>query len=121
LRYVCIVSSNLDEFFEVRFADCLEASRQSNSGVATADLVSLSEAAHALIDEQYRAFNEEVMPALAAQGFRIVNHADRNPAERRWVAEFFENEVQPLLVPSASIRRIGSRRSPTSRSTSSPG
>ena len=29
LRYVCIVSSNLDEFFEVRFADCLEASRKA--------------------------------------------------------------------------------------------
>ena len=34
LRYVSIVSSNIDEFFEVRFADCLEASRQPGSGVS---------------------------------------------------------------------------------------
>ena len=27
LRYICIVASNLDEFFEVRFADVLEAAR----------------------------------------------------------------------------------------------
>src|SRR5260221_14378708 len=34
LRYVCIVSSNMDEFFEVRFADYLEAARRSGSGVS---------------------------------------------------------------------------------------
>jgi polyphosphate kinase len=99
LRYVCIVSSNLDEFFEVRFADCLEASRQPGTGTTAADIEALAAAAHDLIDAQYAAFNDEVMPALAAQGIRIVNHADRNDAERRWVARFFEDQVRPLLVP----------------------
>ncbi len=99
LRYVCIVSSNLDEFFEVRFADCLEASRQPGTGTTAADIDALAAAAHALIDAQYAAFNDEVMPALAARGIRIVNHADRNEAERRWVARFFEDQVRPLLVP----------------------
>ena len=78
LRYVCIVSSNLDEFFEVRFADTLEASRRPGTGVSDADIEALAAAAHALIDEQYRVFNDEVMPALGASGIRIVNHADRN-------------------------------------------
>src|SRR5450432_3629315 len=99
LRYVCIVSSNLDEFFEVRFADCLEASRQPGTGTTAADIDALAAAAHALIDGQYAVFNDEVMPALAAQGIRILNHADRNDAERRWVARFFEDQVRPLLVP----------------------
>ena len=99
LRYVCIVSSNLDEFFEVRFADCLEASRQPNTGTTAADIDALAAAAHALIDAQYAVFNDEVMPALSAQGIRILNHADRNDAERRWVARFFEDQVRPLLVP----------------------
>src|SRR3954462_923951 len=83
LRYVCIVSSNLDEFFEVRMADHLEAARQS-SGVS--DLASLSQAACDLINEQYAVFNDEVMPALARHGIRVVSHADRNAAQRRWVA-----------------------------------
>src|SRR5437870_8281495 len=39
------------------------------------------------------------MPALAERGIRILNHADRNGAERRWVSAFFEAEVRPLLVP----------------------
>ncbi|MEP6740450.1 MAG: polyphosphate kinase 1, partial [Caldimonas sp.] len=99
LRYVCIVSSNLDEFFEVRFADCLEASRQPGTGITAADIEALAAAAHALIDEQYAIFNDEVMPALAGNGIRIRNHADRNEAERRWVERFFEAQVRPLLVP----------------------
>src|SRR5438309_11791678 len=84
LRYVCIVSSNLDEFFEVRFADCLEASLKPNSGVTAADIASIAAAAHALVDAQYAVFNDEVMPALAAERIRILNHADRDDGERRW-------------------------------------
>src|SRR5437763_10839709 len=61
LRYVCIVSSNLDEFFEVRFADCLEGAKKVNSGTTGADLEALAAAARALVDEQYAIFNDEVM------------------------------------------------------------
>ena len=99
LRYVCIVSSNLDEFFEVRFADNLEASRRPGTGVTAADIQALAASAHALIDEQYAVFNDEVMPALEASGIRIVNHTDRTEAERRWVDRLFEAQVRPLLVP----------------------
>ncbi len=99
LRYVCIVSSNMDEFFEVRFADVLEAARISRSEVARRELATVAQAAHELIDDQYAAFNDEVMPALAREGIVLVNHADRDPAQRRWVDEFFEREVRPLLVP----------------------
>jgi polyphosphate kinase len=99
LRYVCIVSSNLDEFFEVRFADSLEASRRPGTGVGAADIDALAASVHALIDTQYAIFNDEVMPALQASGIRIINHADRGEAERRWVDRFFESQVRPLLVP----------------------
>jgi polyphosphate kinase len=99
LRYICIVSSNMDEFFEVRFADTLEAARQPGSGVTAGDLEAVAGDAHALVDEQYRCFNHEVMPALEEHGIRILNHADRDPAQREWVAQFFVREVQPLLVP----------------------
>ena len=99
LRYICIVSSNLDEFFEVRFADLLEAVSTGKDGVTHRDVERVAIAAHALIDEQYGIFNEAVMPALAAQGIVILNHADRNEAQRRWVGRFFEREVRPLLMP----------------------
>lgn len=99
LRYVTIVSSNLDEFFEVRVADYIEAVRQPGSGITQADLDAVARAAHELIDEQYQVFNDEVMPALALEGIVVLNHAQRNPAQRAWVEKFFEAQVQPLLVP----------------------
>ena len=99
LRYVCIVSSNMDEFFEVRFADYLEAARRPGAGVSSRDLASVAADAHALIDDQYAVFNDDVAPKLKGEGIVILNHADRDDAQRRWVANFFEREVRPLLVP----------------------
>src|ERR1700761_3862919 len=99
LRYVTIVSSNLDEFFEVRFADALEAARMPGAGDALRDLILISAEAHALIEEQYAVFNEQVMPSLGLHGIRVVNHAERSEGQREWVARFFERGVRPLLVP----------------------
>ncbi len=99
LRYVTIVSSNLDEFFEVRFADYLEAVRDQDTAEARRELEALAVSAHAIIDEQYALFNEKVMPALARAGLVILNHAERSAAQRRWVAQFFEEQVRPLLLP----------------------
>jgi polyphosphate kinase len=99
LRYVTIVSSNLDEFFEVRVADIIEATRQPGSGVSRTDLASVAEAAHELIDEQYALFNEVLSPALLAEGIIVLNHAERDAVQRKWVARFFETQVRPLLVP----------------------
>ena len=99
LRYICIVSSNLDEFFEVRFADMLDAASDPGDSVTRHDIERVGRAAHALIDQQYAIFNEQLTPALAAHSIIVLNHADRNAAQRRWVAKFFDREVRPLLVP----------------------
>src|SRR4249920_3170358 len=74
LRYVCIVSSNIDEFFEVRFADFLEAYRQPGAGVSQRDLHAVAAEAHRLINDQYAVFNDELMPLLQQQGIVILNH-----------------------------------------------
>ena len=99
LRYVCIVSSNLDEFFEVRFADYIEAARRPGAGVSKRDLESVAADAHTLIDEQYALFNDEVMPQLAREGIVILSHLERDEGQRRWVDAFFQKQVKPLLVP----------------------
>src|SRR5438552_3504172 len=98
LRYICIVSSNLDEFFEVRLADYIEAAREG-AGVSRRDLETVAADAHALIDDQDAAFNDEVMPLLERAGIVILNHAVRDEAQRRWVDQFFQKQVRPLLVP----------------------
>jgi polyphosphate kinase len=105
LRYVTIVSSNLDEFFEIRLAEYItayiEAKHKPPAAAPDDALASIAEAAHELIDDQYTVFNEQVMPALQRQGIVVLNHATRTPAQRQWVAEFFESQVRPLLVPVA--------------------
>lgn len=101
LRYLCIVSSNLDEFFEVRADPHLAASRSNEQkGLFTAQSFELLAAAtHSLVARQYALYNHELMPAFEKQGIKIVSHGDRNVAQRRWVKQYFEREVRPLLIP----------------------
>lgn len=101
LRYLCIVSSNLDEFFEVRVALHLHGlDKKSDSSTFTADTYSqVSKAAHQLVDEQYRVFNEELMPVFEANGIHLLTHDERNTTQQKWVKQYFEREVKPLLTP----------------------
>ena len=99
LRYVCIVSSNMDEFFEVRFADVLEAAREGDASASRRELQTVAAEAHRLIDDQYAVFNDELTPLLRNEGIVVLNHADRNAAQREWVDRFFQRQVRPLLVP----------------------
>ena len=99
LRYVTIVSSNLDEFFEVRMAAIFEAAELPASGFTPQDLALLARLAHDIIDEQYTLLNDAVMPALRRHGIVVLDHAQRDAAQRRWVRRFFEAELRGLLVP----------------------
>src|SRR5512133_3380694 len=101
LRYLCIVSSNLDEFFEVRAEPHLVANqRQDAKGNYTVGTFErLAMAAHTLVASQYALYNNHVMPTLEALGIKVVSHGERNEAQRRWVKQFFEREVRPLLIP----------------------
>jgi polyphosphate kinase len=105
LRFLCILGSNLDEYFEIRIAGLKEQLRAKMppAGMTLnsmrALLVEISAAARTLIDDQYRELNDHVLPALAGSGVRLLGRADRSPAERAWVADFFQREVRPLLTP----------------------
>lgn len=101
LRYLCIVSSNLDEFFEVRAAPHLIASSAGDQkGSYTIESFErLAEAAHTLVARQYMLYNDELMPTFAKHGIHIISHGERNAAQRKWVSEYFEREVRPLLIP----------------------
>jgi polyphosphate kinase len=101
LRYLCIVSSNLDEFFEVRAEPHLSAyqSHEGNGLYSEKSFVRLAAQAHALVARQYALYNDVLTPALAKNGIRIISHGERNPEQRRWVRQYFEREVRPLLIP----------------------
>ncbi len=101
LRYLCIVSSNLDEFFEVRVAPHLIAADAGDhkGNYSVESFAALSAASHDLVAQQYALYNDKLMPAFASQGIQIISHGERNPAQRKWVHEYFEREVRPLLIP----------------------
>ena len=101
LRYLCIVSSNLDEFFEVRAEPHLTANQELESkGAFTVEsFEKLATAAHSLVYRQYALYNDELMPTFEKQGIKIVSHGDRTLAQRQWVRRYFEREVRPLLIP----------------------
>ena len=101
LRYLCIVSSNLDEFFEVR-ADPHISALKSNERKGAYTVMSferLSESLHRLVDRQYALYNEALIPALDECGIKIVSHGNRTAAQRQWVKQYFQREIRPLLVP----------------------
>jgi polyphosphate kinase len=105
LRFLCIVSSNMDEFFEIRVAGLKEqirarASRLTTDGQTPQEVfrrVSLE--AHALVEAQYRIFNTEVLPQLAAEGVQFIRRSAWSEAQRAWIRDYFDREVMPVLTP----------------------
>ena len=102
LKYLCIVSSNMDEFFEVRVASLIAKHREDrgmDQVVSLQGFDKVSEAAHALVRHQYATLNEQILPALKMNGIHLLRDSDRNDMQRVWVKDYFEREVRPLLTP----------------------
>ncbi|MDB5860748.1 MAG: ppk [Ramlibacter sp.] len=101
MRFLTIVSSNLDEFFEVRAADHLTAAQagELKGPYTVGSFDALAAAAHKLVEKQYALYNDELMPAFAKEGIDIVSNGDRTAAQKEWVHEYFESDVRPLLIP----------------------
>ena len=101
LRYLCIVSSNMDEFFEVRIASLLARMDEhaSNAVMSDAALEGTSAESHDIVERQYAILNQEVLPELSRNGVHLLRDQDRNEAQRAWVKTYFDREVRPLLTP----------------------
>jgi len=105
LKFLCIVSSNLDEFFEIRVAGLKEQIKYGSS-VSGPDGLSARQAfkavallAHAMVERQYSLLNEEILPELAQQGIRFLRRTHWNAAQSEWVKLYFFRELMPVLTP----------------------
>ena len=107
MRYLCICSSNLDEFFEIRVAGLKEkidasSSKLSIDGYTAEELLAqLSEKAHELVDHLYRIFNQQLLPALKKEKIFFYDSKDWNDATTIWARHYFKNEVLPIVSPIA--------------------
>ncbi|MNR77886.1 Polyphosphate kinase [compost metagenome] len=103
LKYLCIVSNNLDELFEVRIASLLANNHVEGEFVEppalSAALAIAGAECHQIVERQYRVLNEDVLPQLAKEGIYLLRDQDRNEAQRAWVKAYFDREVRPLLTP----------------------
>ena len=105
LRFLCIASANLDEFFEIRVAglkqqQALGATQRDPDNLSPTELLRrIAALAHELVGEQYRILNDVLFPLLGEEGIRFLKRAQWNAAQERWLDEFFHRELQPILTP----------------------
>lgn len=105
LRLLCISSTNLDEFFEVRVGSlrqqvALNVHAPGPDGLSAHEqLAKISVAAHALVAEQYRTLNENLIPVLAENQVRFIRRSHWNAEQKQWLKSFFEEQLQPVLSP----------------------
>jgi polyphosphate kinase len=105
LRFLTICSTNLDEFFEIRVAGLkqqteLGVSKAAADGLSPQEtLARIGDAAHRLVAEQYRVLNDELLPALAAEGVRLLRRTQWTARQARWVRRYFRSQVLPVLTP----------------------
>ena len=105
LRFLCIVSSNLDEFFEVRMAWLKKESQLNphallDNGTTPAETMAAAAAeAKKLIQEQYELFNQELIPALRQEGIFFYPRRQWTEQQRAWIESYFDRELLPILTP----------------------
>jgi polyphosphate kinase len=105
LKFLCISSTNLDEFFEIRVARLQQevvtgAAHGGHDPRTPLEVLKLiGEETHRLVDEQYRVLNEVIIPALEQERIRFVRRTEWNAEQEAWVRQYFEKELAPVLSP----------------------
>ncbi|MCC6609417.1 MAG: polyphosphate kinase 1 [Burkholderiales bacterium] len=105
LRFLCIVSSNLDEFFEIRVSGLKEQIEMGLPGSGPDGMTpretfaQVSKVAHELVERQYRLLNEALLPALERARIRFLRRSELTEAQRAWVRDYFFREMLPVLTP----------------------
>jgi len=105
LRFLCIVSSNLDEFFEIRVAG-LQAEIEAHSAPIYPDQLRADQVykqvageAHELVTRQYALLNKDILPGLEREGIRFLRRSEFTPQQADWMKSYFLREVMPVLTP----------------------
>jgi polyphosphate kinase len=107
VKFFCIVSSNLDEFFEVRVAGLRQqmesdVAQRSMDGRTAAEILRLvTKRVRRMVEDQYRLWRGELRPQLAKAGINILEYTELKDSDRRWLDEYYRAQVRPVLTPLA--------------------
>ncbi|MCU1306507.1 MAG: Polyphosphate kinase [Acidobacteriaceae bacterium] len=105
VKFLAITASNLDEFFEVNVASLLQRIEDDNVEAGPDGLSPIEQRGlidretHDFVQRQYRCWNEQLLPTLEANGIRVRDLEQLEPAQKAFAREYFEREVDPLLTP----------------------
>jgi polyphosphate kinase len=107
LKFFTIVSSNLDEFFEVRVAG-LKQQMESGQGERSVDGLTARETFQAIVSrvrrmvaDQYECWRENLLPALAKHNIRTLELDDLAAGDLGWLEEYYLAKIRPVLTPLA--------------------
>ncbi len=107
LRFLCISSSNLDEFFEVRVAILkhrlvMGLDKVGQDGLSTSEtLANIRADVDQLVSDQYRLLEDKLLPAMQEQGIAILRRGEWNEKQEQWIRRFFRSDLLPVLTPIA--------------------
>jgi polyphosphate kinase len=107
IKFLAFVSSNLDEFFEIRVAGLIQQVESGSSSISMdglsprEQLRRIHAVATALIEDQYNCWQEQLMPSLSAAGIPFKSRQNLTRRERDWLKHYFEEQVHPVLTPLA--------------------
>jgi polyphosphate kinase len=107
LKFLTIVSTNLDEFFEIRVAGIKQQIESETSDVGPDELTptdtfnAIQRTVHEMVTAQYALWGDELVPALAKNSIRIHDVAQLNAKRAAWARRYFQEEVFPMLTPLA--------------------
>ncbi|WP_018625546.1 polyphosphate kinase 1 [Kangiella aquimarina] len=105
MRFIFICSNNLDEFFEVRVAGLRHSlargeARPGLNGLSTEEVLrQVNEQAHKLVEEQYRIFNQELLPKLAEENIHFLSPKHWDDEQYKWLKKYFKQQVTPVISP----------------------
>jgi polyphosphate kinase len=105
LRFLCISCTNLDEFFEIRVA-ALKQRLELGAPAPGPDkltpqqlLDEIRRRSLMLVNEQYELLNKVIFPELARERIRFLQRTDWSKEQRRWLKDYFDDEIVPVLTP----------------------
>jgi polyphosphate kinase len=101
VRFLSIVSSNLDEFFEIRVAGIMQQEESASHPATKEFLAELLDRARTLVDDQQRCWRQKLLPALSAQGIEVLAREQLGDLARGELSPRFDRDILPALTPLA--------------------
>jgi len=107
LKFFCIVSSNLDEFFEVRVAGIKQqiesdtVERTVDGLTATENFKAIVRRVRRMVSDQFDCWRGKLKPALVKNGIRILETTELDKPDLDWLEEYYRTQVLPVLTPLA--------------------